>query len=81
MVEKQYQEKLQHDMVDKEAKLAAEKRAADMRTIENIHIVEPDEEDEKWELVNERKQSYTLPPRPPRGSQIAEVNSILPYVT
>ena len=31
------------------------------------HIVEPDREAEKWERVNERKHSYTLPPRPSRG--------------
>lgn len=34
----------------------------------NMFVVEPDEEDEKWEKVNERKQTFTLPPRPPRGS-------------
>ena len=33
-----------------------------------MHIVEPDEEAEKWEKVNERKLTFTLPPRPPRGS-------------
>ena len=40
-----------------------------------IHILEPDEEDEKWEKVNERKMSYTLPPRPARGSQVMEAKS------
>jgi hypothetical protein len=38
-----------------------------------VHIVEPDEEDEMWEKVNERKISRTLPPRPARGSTVAEV--------
>lgn len=38
-----------------------------------VHIVEPDEEDEMWEKVNERKISRTLPPRPARGSTISEV--------
>lgn len=33
-----------------------------------VHIVEPDEEAEMWEKVNERKMTFTLPPRPPRGS-------------
>lgn len=40
-----------------------------------LHIVEPDEEDEKWELVNERKSKFTLPPRPPRGSVPAMATS------
>ena len=39
----------------------------------HIFIVEPDEEQEMWEKVNERKQSYSLPPRPPRGSEPVEV--------
>lgn len=34
----------------------------------NIHIVEPDEEEEKWEQINERKVALSLPPRPPKGS-------------
>lgn len=41
----------------------------------NVHIHEPDEEDEKWEKVNERKHGNTLPPRPARGSGIAEAKS------
>eukprot|EP00604_Paraphysomonas_vestita_P003721 CAMPEP_0174822994 /NCGR_PEP_ID=MMETSP1107-20130205/20471_1 /TAXON_ID=36770 /ORGANISM="Paraphysomonas vestita, Strain GFlagA" /LENGTH=322 /DNA_ID=CAMNT_0016043779 /DNA_START=1 /DNA_END=966 /DNA_ORIENTATION=- len=41
----------------------------------NVHIIEPDEEAEKWERVNERKMSYTLPPRPARGSVIGEAKS------
>jgi hypothetical protein len=41
---------------------------------ENVHIVEPDEEAEKWERVNEKKMTYTLPPRPARGSCIGEVS-------
>ena len=39
-----------------------------------MHIVEPDEEEEMWEKVNERKINSTLPPRPSRGSVIAEVS-------
>ena len=35
-----------------------------------MHILEPEEEDEMWEKVNERKMSYVLPPRPARGSQV-----------
>lgn len=34
----------------------------------SMHIVEPDEEAEMWEKVNERKLTFTLPPRPARGS-------------
>jgi hypothetical protein len=41
---------------------------------ENVHIVEPDEEAEKWERVNEKKLTFTLPPRPARGSCIGEVS-------
>lgn len=41
----------------------------------NMHIVEPDREAEKWEKVNERKQSYTLPPRPGRGEVAGEAKS------
>lgn len=33
-----------------------------------MFIIEPDEEEEKWEKINERKSSFTLPPRPHRGS-------------
>ena len=40
-----------------------------------VHILEPDEEEEKWEKVNERKMSYTLPPRPARGSAVMEAKS------
>lgn len=42
----------------------------------NEFIVEPDEEEEKWERVNERKLSLVLPPRPPRGSHPITANSI-----
>jgi len=41
----------------------------------NMHIVEPDREAEKWEKVNERKQSYTLPPRPSRGEVAGEAKT------
>lgn len=40
----------------------------DRNTDPTMHIQEPDEEDEKWEKVNERKLSFTLPKRPARGS-------------
>ena len=43
---------------------------------ENVYIVEPDEEAEKWEKVDEKKMSFTLPPRPQRGSTINEATSI-----
>ncbi|KAJ1413180.1 WD40-repeat-containing domain protein [Ochromonadaceae sp. CCMP2298] len=42
----------------------------------NVHILEPDEEEEMWEKVNERKLTYTLPPRPKRGSQMADATSV-----
>ena len=38
-----------------------------------VFIVEPDEEAEMWQKVNERKINYTLPPRPARGSETTEV--------
>jgi pre-mRNA-processing factor 17 len=34
----------------------------------NMYIAEPDEEEEKWERVTERKLNYVLPPRPHRGA-------------
>jgi len=40
-----------------------------------MHIVEPDEEDEKWEKLTERKIGFTMPPRPQRGSQASEAKS------
>ena len=33
-----------------------------------VFIIEPDEEAEKWEKVNERKLNHTMAPRPARGS-------------
>lgn len=36
--------------------------------IPGLYIVEPEEEDEKWEKKAERKMNFFLPPRPPRGS-------------
>jgi hypothetical protein len=38
-----------------------------------MHILEPEEEDEMWEKVNERKMGYVLPPRPARGSKVRSV--------
>jgi pre-mRNA-processing factor 17 len=40
-----------------------------------MHIVEPDEEEEMWEKKNERKQTFTLPPRPTRGTIANETKS------
>jgi pre-mRNA-processing factor 17 len=34
----------------------------------NTYIIEPEEEDEKWERKNEKKLSFVLPHRPTRGS-------------
>ena len=48
----------------------------DRNTDPTMHIVEPDEEDEQWEKVNERKLSFTLPKRPPRGSVPPTATSI-----
>lgn len=40
------------------------------------HIVEPDEEEEMWEKVNERKRNGgLLPPRPARGSKAEDASS------
>ncbi len=41
----------------------------------NVHIIEPDQEAEKWEKINERKQSYILPPRPSRGDICIEAKT------
>ena len=38
-----------------------------------MHIIEPDDEEEKWERVNERKLHTVLPPRAARGTPIAPV--------
>lgn len=44
-----------------------------------MHIIEPDEEEEKWERVNERKLHTVLPPRAARGTPIAPVRHRLCY--
>ena len=49
----------------------------DLNRDPTIHIVEPDEEAEMWERVNERKISATLPPRPPRGSVPQAVSELI----
>jgi hypothetical protein len=38
-----------------------------------MHIIEPEEEEEMWEKVNEKKQTFILPPRPNRGAVANEV--------
>jgi pre-mRNA-processing factor 17 len=53
----------------------ADLKSDDVPDKPNVHILEPDEEEEKWEKVNERKQSYTLPPRPARGSGVADAKT------
>lgn len=50
---------------EKEKKTAVVEKVVEDPT---MHVVEPDEEAEMWEKVNERKLTFTLPPRPPRGS-------------
>ena len=50
-------------------------RAEDVPLPPNTYIIEPEEEDEKWERKTERKLSYTLPPRPPRGSLPMDASS------
>lgn len=40
---------------------------SDVEIPNNMYIIEPEKEDEKWEKLNERKQSFVLPPRPRRG--------------
>eukprot|EP01039_Chlorochromonas_danica_P005347 gene5347-5883_t len=42
---------------------------------DNVHILEPEEEEEKWEKVNERKMGFIMPPRPKRGSLIPDATS------
>jgi pre-mRNA-processing factor 17 len=41
----------------------------------DMFIIEPDEEAEKWEKVNERKSNHTMAPRPARGSVAGEAKS------
>jgi pre-mRNA-processing factor 17 len=41
----------------------------------SVHIVEPDEEDEKWEKKTERKMKFIMPPRPSRGSGVQEAKT------
>lgn len=41
----------------------------------NVHIVEPEEEAEKWERVAEKKMGFVMPPRQQRGSEIADASS------
>lgn len=43
-------------------------RLEDQQIPPNTYIIEPEEEDEKWERKNERKLGAVLPPRPNRGS-------------
>jgi pre-mRNA-processing factor 17 len=51
---------------------AGEEEAGDSTT----HILEPEEEDEMWEKVNERKRCPgQLPPRPARGSKATDASS------
>lgn len=66
-------EKLESDELD----------AEDLNRDPTVHIVEPDEEAEMWEKVNERKISATLPPRPPRGSipQAVSTDSVNNIIT
>lgn len=46
-----------------------------------MHIIEPDEEEEKWERVNERKLHTVLPPRAARGTAIAPVRLLFCFVS
>lgn len=43
-----------------------------VNTDPTMHIIEPDDEEEKWERVNERKMHTVLPPRAARGSAIPQ---------
>lgn len=52
-----------------------EEDAAAASAPKNMFVVEPDEESEKWERVNERKVSHLLPPRPQRDSVAGEAKS------
>lgn len=53
---------------EKVAKVEAEIEAPAEQA--NMHLIEPDEEDEKWQKKDERKLRGTLPPLPKRGSVI-----------
>ena len=52
----------------KEVKSSKEERTG-------VFIIEPDEDAEKWEKVNERKLNHTMAPRPARGSIADEAKS------
>lgn len=43
---------------------------------DNVHIVEPELDDEHWEKHNERKLRFVLPPRAARGSAIDEATTV-----
>lgn len=66
------------DTADKEhsdeVTASSEKEASEAHS--NVHIVEPDAEEEKWEKVNERKYTFnTVPPRQKRGTSIADATT------
>lgn len=42
----------------------------------NVHILEPEEDDEKWERVNEAKMRSLLPPRAARDTAVADAKSV-----
>jgi hypothetical protein len=54
----------QSQIIPEESQLNRTSNMDEIVAVPNVHIIEPDEEAEKWEKVNERKQRYLLPPRP-----------------
>ena len=60
----------------KEEDEGADEGVEAVKEIPGMFIVEPDEESEKWERVNERKMGNLLPPRPARGSVAGESRSV-----
>ena len=73
--EKEEEEEVSKDAKKEGVKDKAEEEEEDESKVSDplVHILEPDEEDEMWEKVNERKINRTLPPRPGRGTTISEV--------
>lgn len=64
-----------HGNDDGDARDEHDAAASGSNAVPGVHVLEPDEEDEKWERVNERKIGHVLPPRPARGSQVRDAQS------
>jgi hypothetical protein len=75
MSEPTEEEKAEAILEEVEVEEVEEVPVAEKKKDPTMHINEPEEEDEMWEKVNERKMKYTLPPRPARGSEAIEAKT------